>query len=60
MSGKGAMKSNQEPGFRKLFDRETWTYTYLLFDVEYNDGVIVDPVREQFETDLQMVEELGV
>ena len=54
------MQSNQEPRFRKLFHRETWTYTYLLFDVDYHDGVIVDPFREQFERNLQMVEEYGV
>ena len=54
------MQSNQEPGFRRLFDCETWTYTYLLFYVEYYEGVIIDPVRKQFERDLQMVEELGV
>ena len=28
--------------------------------MEYHEGVIVGPVREQFERDLQMVEELGV
>ncbi|MEE3122245.1 MAG: MBL fold metallo-hydrolase [SAR324 cluster bacterium] len=28
--------------------------------MEYDEGVIVHPVREQFERDLQMVEELGV
>ncbi len=54
------MSENPEPGFRQLFDRDTWTYTYLLFDAEYREGLIIDPVREQFERDLRMIEELGI
>ena len=47
-------------GFRQLFDQETWTFTYLLWDLDTNEGVIIDPVREQFERDLCLVGELGV
>ena len=47
-------------GFRQLFDRETSTFTYLLWDLDTKAGVIIDPVREQFERDLRLVGELGV
>ena len=29
---KRIMNSGNEIGFRQLFDRDTWTYTYMLFD----------------------------
>lgn len=45
---------------RQLFDRETCTYTYLLVDPNTSEGIIIDPVKEQFERDLQAIEELGV
>jgi len=34
-------------GFRQLFDQDTWTFTYLLWDLDTREGVIIDPVREQ-------------
>ena len=54
------MNSGNEIGFRQLFDRDTWTYTYMLFDPETLEGVIIDPVKEKFERDLQLLEELGI
>ena len=33
-------------GFRQLFDYDTWTYTYLMWDQENKEAVIIDPVRE--------------
>ncbi len=47
-------------GFRQLFDQDTSTFTYLLWDLDTREGVIIDPVREQFERDLCLVGELGV
>ncbi len=46
--------------FRQLFDRESCTYTYLLADEETRDAVLIDPVREHLERDLDILEELGV
>ena len=53
---------NRQPsiGFRQLFDHETWTFTYLLWDLDTREGVIIDPVREHFDRDLCLVGELGV
>ncbi|RLA48010.1 MAG: MBL fold metallo-hydrolase [Gammaproteobacteria bacterium] len=45
---------------RQLFDRDTFTYTYLLVDTETQEGAIIDAVKEQFERDLQIIKELGI
>ncbi|MBF0278622.1 MAG: MBL fold metallo-hydrolase [SAR324 cluster bacterium] len=45
---------------RQLFDRETCTYTYLLVDPQSHEGVLIDPVKEQFDRDIRAIEELGV
>lgn len=48
------------PAIRQLFDRDTFSYTYLLFDRQSREGVIIDAVREQFDRDLQLINELGI
>ena len=45
---------------RQLFDRDTWTYTYLLADPETRDAIIIDPVAEQVDRDVAIIEELGL
>ena len=45
---------------RQLFDAETGTYTYLLADREANVAALIDPVLEQIERDLGLIEELGL
>ena len=54
------MNSQSSIGFRQLFDYETWTYTYLLWDLNTREGIIIDPVRELFERDFCLVGELGL
>jgi sulfur dioxygenase len=44
---------------RQLFDRDTWTYTYLIADPETREAAIIDAVKEQFDRDAQLIEELG-
>jgi len=46
--------------FRQLFDRESATFTYLLADAETRDAVLVDPVREQVERDLDLLAQLNL
>lgn len=46
--------------FRQLFDRESSTYTYLIADDTTKAAVLVDPVLEQVERDLKLIEELGL
>eukprot|EP00565_Helicotheca_tamesis_P006857 CAMPEP_0185725776 /NCGR_PEP_ID=MMETSP1171-20130828/1945_1 /TAXON_ID=374046 /ORGANISM="Helicotheca tamensis, Strain CCMP826" /LENGTH=253 /DNA_ID=CAMNT_0028393983 /DNA_START=188 /DNA_END=949 /DNA_ORIENTATION=- len=48
-------------GFRQLFDDESSTYTYLLWDTETKDAILVDPVDIQVDRDLKVAqEELGL
>ncbi|KAK9503183.1 hypothetical protein O3M35_011807 [Rhynocoris fuscipes] len=46
--------------FRQLFDNESSTYTYLLGDVETKECILIDPVLEQVNRDLQLVKDLGL
>jgi glyoxylase-like metal-dependent hydrolase (beta-lactamase superfamily II)/rhodanese-related sulfurtransferase len=45
---------------RQLFDRDTYTYTYLLVDTETQEGAIIDAVKEQLDRDIQIIKELGI
>ena len=45
---------------RQLFDPETSTYTYLLADEARREAVLIDPVLEQVERDLQLLRELDL
>ena len=45
---------------RQLFDHETWTYTYLLGDEESREAVLIDPVIDQIERDIRLLDELGL
>ncbi len=46
--------------FRQLYDEETSTYTYLIGDEKTKEAVLVDPVIEQVERDLKLIQELGL
>lgn len=46
--------------FRQLFDQDTWTYTYLIADESAQAEGLVDPVLEQVERDLKLMNELGL
>ncbi|MBF2005469.1 MAG: MBL fold metallo-hydrolase [Chlorogloeopsis fritschii C42_A2020_084] len=46
--------------FRQLFDAESNTYTYLIADPNTKEAMIVDPVLEQVERDLKLLQELGL
>lgn len=45
--------------FRQLFDPETSTYTYLIANAN-QDAILVDPVQEQIERDVNLLDELGL
>ncbi len=46
--------------FHQLFDPESSTYTYLLFDKESHEGILIDPVLEQASRDLDLLRKLQV
>ena len=45
--------------FRQLFYKESSTYTYLLADHGTREAVVIDPVLDQVERDLNLLEELS-
>lgn len=45
---------------RQLFDYDTWTYTYLVWDEVTNEAAVIDSVLEQVDRDLQHIAELGL
>ncbi len=44
----------------QLFDPASSTYTYLLFDPDSREALIIDPVDEQLERDLGVLREYGL
>ena len=46
--------------FRQLFDSSSSTYTYLLADPESGEAALIDPVLEQVDRDLKLLEDLGL
>ncbi|KAE9538872.1 hypothetical protein AGLY_005454 [Aphis glycines] len=45
---------------RQLFDKESWTYTYLLADYVAKEAIIIDPVIEQVNRDHSILKRLGL
>jgi glyoxylase-like metal-dependent hydrolase (beta-lactamase superfamily II) len=45
---------------RQLFDKESFTFTYLFIDESTRQAALIDPVREQLERDLSLIGELNV
>ncbi|HIE39836.1 MAG TPA: MBL fold metallo-hydrolase [Thiomicrorhabdus sp.] len=45
---------------RQLFDYDTWTYTYLIWDEKTKEAAIIDTVLEQVERDIQHATQLGL
>ena len=46
--------------FRQLFDPVTSTYTYLVADPQTAEAVLIDPVLEQVERDIALLNQLGL
>ena len=44
----------------QLFDAETSTYSYLLWDAKTREAALIDSVDTQIERDLQLIKELGL
>lgn len=45
---------------RQLFDNNSSTYTYLVWDEATREAAIIDSVRERLERDLQLIKELDL
>lgn len=46
--------------FRQLFDEKSWTYTYLLADLNTKEALLIDPVLEQVGRDAKLINELDI
>jgi glyoxylase-like metal-dependent hydrolase (beta-lactamase superfamily II) len=46
--------------FRQLFDPETSTYSYLLADEVTRDAILIDPVLDQIERDIDLLRDLDL
>jgi glyoxylase-like metal-dependent hydrolase (beta-lactamase superfamily II) len=44
---------------RQLFDSETNTFTYLIADPKSGQALLIDPVLEQVDRDLALIDQLG-
>ncbi|MBH1964374.1 MAG: MBL fold metallo-hydrolase [Comamonadaceae bacterium] len=44
----------------QLFDPASSTYTYLLYDEQSRDALVIDPVAEQIERDMAVISQLGL
>lgn len=46
--------------FKQLFDPETWTYTYLLADLQNKDAVLIDPVNTHIDAYIALLDSHGL
>jgi sulfur dioxygenase len=46
--------------FKQLFDKETWTYTYLIADPVNKEAVLIDPVNTHIDDYLALLQEQGL
>lgn len=46
--------------FHQLFEKESSTYTYLLADIDTREAILIDPVLEMIERDLNLLKELNL
>lgn len=46
--------------FRQLFDKESFTYSYLLGDDQSKESVLIDPVKEHVDEYLNLLDQLGL
>jgi sulfur dioxygenase len=58
--GGSIVRSADQIGLKQLFDEDSSTYTYLLYDTDTKDAILVDPVDLQIDRDVKEAEELGV
>jgi sulfur dioxygenase len=58
--GGAIVRGGEKIGFKQMFDDESSTYTYLLWDEATLDAILVDPVDIQVDRDLAAVKELDL
>lgn len=56
----GKKSDNSNMLFRQLLDYKSYTYTYLLADPSSREAILIDPVIEMVERDVNLVRDLGL
>lgn len=51
---------NSDIIFHQLFEKDTSTYTYLIGDAATKEAVLIDPVIEMVDRDLNLIRDLGL
>ena len=46
--------------FHQLFESDSSTFTYLIADPDTREALLIDPVRETVERDLQLLKDLNL
>ena len=46
--------------FKQLFETDSSTFTYLIADPDAREAILIDPVLETLERDLQLLKDLGL
>lgn len=54
------MEFSKNISIRSLFEKESSSYTYIVYDNSSLDAIVIDPVKETFERDCRLIEELGL
>ena len=54
------VNAGEQIGLQQLFDDDSYTHTYLLWDQTTKDAILVDPVDLQVDRDLKVVNDLGL
>ena len=60
MPGGSIIRKDEKIGLKQLFDDESSTYTYLLWDQNSNDAILVDPVDIQVDRDIKEAQNLDL
>jgi hypothetical protein len=58
--GGSIVRASDKIGLKQLFDDDSSTFTYLLWDKESKDCILVDPVDIQSDRDVAEVNALGL
>ena len=59
-SGCAIVHARDRIGLKQLFDDNSSTFSYLLWDQDTKDAVVIDPVDLQVDRDLREVKDLGL
>ncbi|KAL4228753.1 Ethylmalonic encephalopathy 1 [Mactra antiquata] len=60
MSSLQTFAGKQDFIFRQLLEYKSFTYTYLLADIDSGEAVLIDPVIETVDRDVKLINDMGL